>query len=120
LISLKRKKLLIDETEYRRQKSREIAAIVAALPSPKVVAGDFNMPAESTIYRKYWSGYQNVFSMRGTGYGWTERASVRGIPVWFRIDHILVNEDLKPLICRIGPDVGSDHLPVISDIVFQH
>ena len=119
LISLKRKKLLIDETEYRRQKSREIAAIVAALPSPKVIVGDFNMPVESTIYRKFWSGYRNTFSERGTGYGWTERASVRGIPVRFRIDHILMDKGLKPMICKTGPDVGSDHLPVIADIAFQ-
>ena len=119
LISLKRKKLLIDETEYRRQKSQEISAIVEHLPSPKVIAGDFNMPVESTIYRKYWSGYQNAFSELGTGYGWTERASVRGIPVRFRIDHILVDKELKPMFCRTGPGVGSDHLPVIADIVFQ-
>lgn len=119
LISLKRKKLLIDETEYRRQKTHEISAIVDALPSPKVVAGDFNMPVESIIYRKYWSGYHNAFSERGTGYGWSERASVRGIPVWFRIDHVLMDKGLKPMNCKIGPDVGSDHLPVIADIAFQ-
>lgn len=119
LISLKRKKLLIDETEYRRQKSREIAAIVAALPSPKVIVGDFNMPVESTIYRKFWSGYQNAFSERGTGYGWTERASVRGIPVRFRIDHILMGKGLVTVDCKTGPDVGADHLPVIADIAFH-
>ncbi|WP_214169509.1 endonuclease/exonuclease/phosphatase family protein [Geoanaerobacter pelophilus] len=117
LINLKRKKLLIDETEYRRQKSLEISAIVDNLPSPKVVAGDFNMPVESTIYRKYWSAYQNVFSQRGFGYGWTEWVSVRSIPVGVRIDHVLIGKGLTPLVCETGTDVGSDHLPVIADIV---
>lgn len=119
VISLERKKLLIDETEYRRQKSLEISAIVARLPLPKIIAGDFNMPVESRIYRTYWSNYQNAFSRSGTGYGWTERASVRGIPVGIRIDHVLVDKSVKPLTFETGPDVGSDHLPIIADIAFH-
>jgi exonuclease III len=77
------------------------------------------MPVESTIYRKFWGKYQNSFSKRGFGYGWTERASVRSIPVGLRIDHVLTDKGLTPLVCEIGPDVGSDHLPVITDIAFQ-
>ena len=115
-ISLKRKKLLVDETEYRRQKSQEISAIVDTLSAPKVIAGDFNMPVESALYRKYWGGYNNSFSRCGTGYGWTERASVRGIPVAVRIDHVLTGNGVLPLVCETGSDVGSDHLPVIADI----
>lgn len=117
VINLKRKKLLMDETEYRRQKSQEISTIVASFTSPLVIAGDFNMPVESRIYRNYWSGFQNAFSERGTGYGWTERAFVRGIPIGIRIDHILAGKSLKPVSCEIGPDVGSDHLPIIADIL---
>ncbi|MDD2735967.1 MAG: endonuclease/exonuclease/phosphatase family protein [Desulfuromonadaceae bacterium] len=118
VISLKRKKLLIDETVYRQQKSQEIAAIVETLPSPKIIAGDFNMPLESTIYRNFWGKFQNAFSIRGIGYGWTERASVRGIPVGIRIDHVLMDKSMKPLMCATGPDVGSDHLPIIADVAF--
>jgi len=116
VINLKRKNLLIDETEYRRQKSLEISTFVATFPSPKVIAGDFNMPVESSIYRKYWSGFQNAFSQCGTGYGWTERAVVSGIPIGIRIDHILTGKSMKPLSCETGPDVGSDHLPIIAEI----
>ena len=61
LVSLQRKKLLIDETAYRREMSEDIAGIVASLPSPKIIAGDFNMPVESAIYRQVWSGYSNAF-----------------------------------------------------------
>ena len=119
VINLKRKKLLLDETEYRRQKSQEISAVIATLPFPKVIAGDFNMTVESSIYRNFWSTYKNAFSMRGTGYGWTERVTVKGIPVGIRIDQILMDSSLQPLLCQIGPDVGSDHLPVIADIALK-
>lgn len=116
VISLERKKMLIDETEYRRQKSQEISAVVALLPSPKIIAGDFNTPVESMIYQNYWRGFQNAYSMSGTGFGWTERLFVQGVPVGVRIDHVLVSDAMKPIACQTGPDVGSDHLPVIADI----
>lgn len=116
IINLQRRKLLVDETEYRRQKSQEISAIVDTLPSPKIIAGDFNMPVESAVYRRYWKSYQNSFSLRGMGYGWTERASIRGIPVAVRIDHILMSSEVLPAVCETGPEVGSDHLPVIADV----
>jgi endonuclease/exonuclease/phosphatase family metal-dependent hydrolase len=119
LISLHRKDLLVAETEYRKLKSQEISAIVAALPAPKVIAGDFNMPVESKIYRESWGRYQNAYSLRGAGFGWTEQVSVRGIPVGVRIDHVLTGNDVTPLVCEVGPDVGSDHLPVIADLVFR-
>lgn len=116
LLSLNRKKLLIDETAFRRTMSKEIAAIVSSLPSPKIIAGDFNMPVESNIYRENWGEYPNAFTVRSSGYGWTERVSVKRIPVAVRIDHILVDKGVVPLLCETGPDVGSDHLPLIADI----
>ncbi len=119
LISLKRKILLIDETIYRRKVSKEIAGVVTSLPSPKIIAGDFNMPVESSIYKEYWSAYRNAFSDVGTGYGWSERVSVFRIPVAVRIDHILLDKGIVPTLCETGPDIGSDHLPVIADIAFQ-
>ena len=116
LVSLQRKNLLIEETAYRRKTSEEIAGIVASLPSPKIIAGDFNMPVESAIYRQVWSGFNNAFSRVGLGFGRTERANIGGLALAVRIDHILTGEGLVPRICEVGPDVGSDHLPVIADV----
>jgi O-antigen ligase len=39
---------------------------------PVIVAGDFNMPEESAIYRRFWSGYTNAFSAAGVGLGHTK------------------------------------------------
>jgi endonuclease/exonuclease/phosphatase family metal-dependent hydrolase len=78
-----------------------------------IVAGDFNMPVESVIYRKDWSDCRNAFSSVGRGFGYTRilrRFSVR-------IDHVLTcGEGWTPVRAFIGPDLGSDHLPLIVDL----
>jgi endonuclease/exonuclease/phosphatase family metal-dependent hydrolase len=116
IISLSRKDLLNSETLNRWRTAREIQNIIASQNLPVIVAGDFNMPVESAIYRKVWRGYSNAFSKTGSGYGWSERVSVLGIPLAVRIDHVLTGKGLTPRLCEMGPDVGSDHLPVIADV----
>lgn len=116
LLRPSRKGLLLKETAYRERASAEVRRAVAALTRPVIIAGDFNMPVDSAIYRKIWSGYSNCFSRTGFGYGFTQRVTLKGLPVAVRIDHILTGEGLVPRICEVGPDVGSDHLPVIADV----
>jgi vancomycin resistance protein VanJ len=115
IISLSRKDLLNSETENRWRTAREIEHIVSSQVLPVIVAGDFNMPVESPMYREVWKGYINSFSKTGLGYGWSERSSVRGIPLAVRIDHVLTTNVIVPKMCKVGPDVGSDHLPLIAD-----
>ena len=37
--------------------------------------------------------------------------------VYIPIDHFLVNKEIGVLKVRTGPKVGSDHLPLITDLV---
>lgn len=107
---------LIEETAYRRRASQEVRRAVASLSCPVIVAGDFNMPVDSTIYKQIWKGYSNAFSNTGFGYGWTQRVAVKGLKIGIRIDHVLTCEGVGIRVCEVGPDVGSDHLPLIADI----
>ncbi|MDD5104811.1 MAG: endonuclease/exonuclease/phosphatase family protein [Desulfuromonadaceae bacterium] len=116
VISIARRKLLDDETANRTNTARAVQALVATSGLPVIVAGDFNMPIESAIYKDVWSGYANAFSKVGRGYGWTEFNRFRSIPIAVRIDHILTGKTAVPLVCAVGPDIGSDHLPLIADI----
>ena len=118
IISLSRKELLDNETRNRWKTAREIERKISSQTLPKIIAGDFNMPVESLIYREVWNGYDNSFSETSIGYGWSERNSVRGIPLAVRIDHILTSNGIVPKSCEVGPDVGSDHLPLIADVWF--
>ncbi len=117
IVSFTRSDLLKRETEHRLKTASEVQRSIKLLNMSVVIAGDFNMPVESAIYRKIWSGYNNAFSSVGLGFGWTEHASFRGVPLAVRIDHILTDEGLIPKMCQVGPDVGSDHLPVIADVI---
>lgn len=111
--------LLTSETENRRNVARNVRDALRMERHPVILAGDFNMPVESTIYRETWSDFANAFSLVGKGYGWTFRDRPYGLPLDVRIDHILTANGATPLTCEIGPDIGSDHLPVIADIAID-
>jgi endonuclease/exonuclease/phosphatase (EEP) superfamily protein YafD len=84
------------------------------LAGPVLIAGDFNMPVESAIYRRFWSPYTDAFSSVGLGFGYTKFTN------WFgaRIDHVLAGPGWHPRRCWVGPNVGSDHRPVIADLAW--
>ena len=109
---------VVDETWYRESNARTVREAMDALPGPVVVAGDFNTPVESRIYRTVWGDLTNAFDSVGRGYGITQRVSVKGFGFGARIDHVLTGAGLVPRVCEVGPDVGSDHLPVIADVDF--
>lgn len=115
LMSLSRRSLLESETSRRFSTARDVSSALAALVGPVIVAGDFNMPVDSTIYRETWSSYTNAFSTAGSGYGWTVRGGPRGFDFGVRIDHVLVGAGFDVLHCETGPDIGSDHLPLIAN-----
>ncbi len=116
IINFTRSDLLVRETGNRLKTAEEVQRSIKMLNMPVIIAGDFNMPVESAIYRQVWGGYDNAFSKTGSGFGWTEHARYRGVPMAVRIDHILTGGGLVPQFCEVGPDIGSDHLPVIADV----
>ncbi len=116
ILNLSRSGLLEQETWHRQRTAREVVREITTLPGPLVIAGDFNMPADSPLYRKAWGGYGNAFSQAGFGYGWTQRAGHRSIPIRLRIDHVLVGPGLGIELSEVGSDIGSDHLPLITHI----
>ncbi len=82
---------------------------------PTIVAGDFNLPVESAIYREYWSDFGNALSEAGFGTVYTKHTRWWGI----RIDHILFSHGIRARRAFVGRDVGSDHEPVIADLVVR-
>lgn len=77
-----------------------------------VVGGDFNMVGDGVVFRHRWGAWTDAFSAAGFGWGQTKlQFGWRA-----RIDHILAGTARRPLHCWVGPDVNSDHLPVLADI----
>jgi endonuclease/exonuclease/phosphatase (EEP) superfamily protein YafD len=96
----------------RSAESESASRWVARSSRPFLVAGDFNLPVDSRIYDRSWSWLGNAFSEAGWGFGATKFTRWHGV----RIDHVLGGPGWACRSCWVGPDVGSDHRPVIADM----
>ena len=99
-------------TMLREMESRQVFRWVGPEEPSLVVAGDFNMPVESRIYRASWGELTNAFSAAGWGFGRTRDNGW----IQVRIDHVLAGSGWRVRRAWVGPDVGSDHRPVIADL----
>ena len=100
---------------YRNQQLLQLTPLVLAQREPVVVVGDLNMTSWSPAFQEFLRRTKLRNSCRGFGVqpSW---------PVWvpplrIPLDHCLVSSDIVVRKRRLGPHVGSDHLPVIVDIV---
>jgi endonuclease/exonuclease/phosphatase (EEP) superfamily protein YafD len=96
----------------RRRQSRKVRRWLADWEGPVLIAGDFNTPTESTVYREWWSPYTNAFCSAGWGFGATFFTARNRV----RIDHILAGPGWRCRRCWVGPPVGSPHRPVLADL----
>lgn len=99
--------------DYRKKASANLAQTLDDLEGSKVIAGDFNMPVTSSIYRHSWSCFENAFVSQGSGFGYTKKTRWHGI----RIDHILHDNRWTAVTSSTQPSLGGDHLPVLAELV---
>lgn len=99
--------------EQRRWESELAREWARRAKGPLIVAGDFNLPVESAIYAEHWRDLESTFERCGEGYGYTKETRTFGV----RIDHVLTDERWACREARVGPRIGSDHRPVIVDLV---
>jgi endonuclease/exonuclease/phosphatase (EEP) superfamily protein YafD len=87
--------------------------MVGRIAGPFLVAGDFNLPVESQIYRADWGSLTNAFSTCGAGLGHTKREPLFGI----RIDHVLLSDEWTCVGARVlDTPYGGDHDALIVDL----
>ena len=104
-----------EKTAIRDLESRLARRWVDIGPGPRLVAGDFNMPSESAIYRRHWSSMSNGFARAGVGFGYSRQAGW----IQLRIDHVLADDGWLVQSARLLPDYGSDHRPMMVDVVLR-
>jgi vancomycin resistance protein VanJ len=80
---------------------------------PVLLGGDFNTPADSPLAEMVHSNYQSAFDDAGWGFGY----SCPSRAPWARIDQIFGSSHWKFVRSWVGPNVGSDHLPVVAEAV---
>jgi endonuclease/exonuclease/phosphatase (EEP) superfamily protein YafD len=79
------------------------------------VIGDFNVTAWSTYFRELVDQGDFANSQHGFALWPTWHA---GLPLVMRIpiDQCLHSRDLATVARQVGPDVGSDHLPLLVNL----
>ena len=94
----------------------ELAERLKAVRGPLVVTGDFNNTPWSATFRGFLaaSGLRDSAQGHGPLFTWPTAIPFLRIP----LDHCFVSRDVQVLSKRLGPDIGSDHLPLIIDVAF--
>ena len=94
----------------------ELAAIAERVRSPggsTIVIGDLNSTDGSVHFRDF----VHVSGLRDSRLGFGRQGSwPSDRPYRLAIDHALVSEDLAVVDRRLGPNIGSDHLPLIVEL----
>jgi vancomycin resistance protein VanJ len=95
----------------RETEASAIKQIAGTISGPLIIAGDFNLSFDSPIFLENFGNLPDAFDKNGFGFGWTYRVKWTSV----RIDHILTSGGWICRDCRVGPDIGSPHRPVIAD-----
>ena len=84
--------------------------------APTIVAGDFNTPSLSPLWRRYFGAFQDGFEEAGWGFGYTfpERTDW---PAWLRLDRVLANDTFRFTSFRVLDSHYSDHRCVVAELV---
>lgn len=101
------------------ERNRQLAFLgtrVWQLDAPVVVMGDLNTTPWSHIYRSFTNGRLiNVRQGRAIAASWPVQIWPMRIP----IDHILVSRVFSVDEVNVGPDIGSDHLPLQARVTLH-
>jgi vancomycin resistance protein VanJ len=97
--------------------------------SPAIILGDFNMTPRNLLYHRLRkAGLVDAFDSAGTGRGLTfpvrpgKMRSINHRMHWLplvplsRIDYIWHTREITTLDAWVGPNAGSDHLPVLATL----
>lgn len=109
----------------RNQAFAAVGKYVKTQSDPVILMGDFNTTMWSPYYRQLarQTGLKNTRSHFGILPTWPSKLSYIHLPklnpltklFQIPIDHCLASSALKVVGMHTGPDVGSDHLPIVID-----
>jgi endonuclease/exonuclease/phosphatase (EEP) superfamily protein YafD len=103
-----------EDSQERNHQLDHIGTTVKGVAGPVIVAGDFNVTPWSPHFRDLLAttGLRDA----GAGQGWIPTWPIRLGPAGIPIDHILIRGQVAVAGLRRGPDIGSDHYPLVADL----
>jgi endonuclease/exonuclease/phosphatase (EEP) superfamily protein YafD len=102
---------------YRNIELAALADFAAAQPGPLVIAGDLNVTVWSPAFADLLADGHLVQARVGQGVlpTWPAFAGPLGVP----IDQVLMTPDLAARSLRTLPALGSDHRPLLAELVWR-
>lgn len=109
----------------RNQHFDNLGDYVPTLTQPTLVLGDLNTTMWSPYYQRLVrrTGLENARRGFGILPSWPTRNNFNALPLFgarllsIPIDHCLLTPDIQAIDVRTGPDIGSDHLPLLVDLL---
>lgn len=103
----------IDKAQERNDQLAQLARFSAKQPGLVVLAGDLNVTPFSPTFIDLLSDGRLVDSAAGYGLQATWH---NGRGIGLAIDHVLHSPELVTVNRSVGPQVGSDHLPILVEL----
>jgi len=111
LIGVHLHKPLFDEVTHQDRQLKALTRVARDAPGPVIVAGDFNMTPFSPKFRTLLSETGTTRAAGGLNPSWPSWTGPFGIP----IDNVLAKRGMRARTA-VGPHMGSDHRPMVTDI----
>ncbi|MFO0782125.1 MAG: endonuclease/exonuclease/phosphatase family protein [Phycisphaerales bacterium] len=98
-----------------------LAGMCAASSAPTLVVGDFNETPYGRAFAQFvdTTGYASARNVAGVCPTWPGQLAREHLPMLagIPIDHVLMSRHFAPVQMQVGPYLGSDHLPVVADVL---
>lgn len=102
-------------TRFRNEHLAEVSDYTRQLSGPSIILGDLNTTPWNHAFKDLLQNSSLLDTSRGFGYQPTWPSFFW--PMRIPLDHCLVSSNLTVSQRRVGESVGSDHLPIIVDLV---
>ncbi len=104
--------------EMQKEQLLELADYLTKIPHPILALGDWNITMWSPHYKQFIAKTKLKNARYGFGLisSWPTYFPFLSIP----IDQLVISPEIKVLNIRTGSKVGSDHFPLITDLVIPH
>jgi endonuclease/exonuclease/phosphatase (EEP) superfamily protein YafD len=110
-------------TSMRNDELAALARTVRDSELPAIVVGDLNETPFGRSYRELVAtgGLVSARRVAGLAPTWPTRAFGFRVPAWMGIpiDHALATGEFTPTALVVGPDLGSDHRPLVAEFAWN-
>ena len=106
--------------EIRNEQLRDLGTYAENLQQPVIIMGDLNVSMWSPYYRSAIEDLGLHNARQGLGILPTHSIiAPQFAALSAPLDHCLVSSDVRVQDFRLGPAIGSDHLPIIAELLIE-